>query len=92
MKSWPDNNELVWVEDLLDPVRRAFDLGRPLVEGEYDGYNIGPAELACALNPEQRLGVEGEEGSPSKDRLDRALLVAFQLGIEQGRRLERRGR
>lgn len=55
----------------------------------YDGYNIGSSELACCLTPKENFSRSGLTYHEERDRslLDVALLVAFQLGIEQGRRM-----
>lgn len=93
MKEWPSDNKLIpfdsVIEDLmkvLDPVVKVYD------ETElpfYKGYNIGEDERVCSFDPAFSLSKEGMEYHHEHGRnvLEVALGIAFQLGIEQGRRM-----
>lgn len=98
MKQWPDKNEMVDVEKLLTPVRhslgRAYRLTR-INQGAdiaYEGYDIGKELRVTSLSPKQALTaveLEWSESQHGRDALDTILLIAFQLGVEQGQRFER---
>jgi hypothetical protein len=97
MKQWPeDKTEWVPAEDLLEPLRRslfeAYTIKRTKEKSiSYDGYNIAIQELAVSQSPEQNLtesAIDYHE-ERGRDILDIVLLIAYQLGIEQGRRLTR---
>ena len=96
MKDWPkDKNETVYVDHLLDPLHSsllAAIAGGPSVYFTgipYDGYNIARQDLVASYSPEERLTAESLtwwlEGQ-GKDVYSQILLIAFQLGVEQGRR------
>ncbi len=96
-KSWPDEGETVCFRDLAEPVceaiRFAYSLSRRNKRRSvpWTGYNIGKHELACCLPPhrvlmESQLRQDGEQG---RDALQGIVGIAVQLGIEQGRRMER---
>ena len=96
MKKWPkDKTVSLNAEDLIKPVLRVVEAGYKLERKEpirsipYDGYNIGSRSLACCLSPKEAFSKSGLEYSEERNRslLEVALYIAFQLGIEQGRRL-----
>lgn len=97
MKKWPKNNtDLINAEKLLSPVKAALLSGYSLYRNnkkniEYSGYNIGETELKLSPNPQERLSQASLERQEQikKTLLDNILVIAFQLGIEQGRRFER---
>jgi hypothetical protein len=93
MKQWPEEkDETVWVEDLLDPVKDALEFAYDLqpnnhsVDIPYRGYMIGKNDIATCFGPVERLSYENINRDNGRDALDEILLIAFQLGIEQGRR------
>lgn len=95
MKPWPPDNEQLYYGDLVEPVRKiikqAFKVApKKFKHLKYDGYNIGEREQVCSSPPDEQFGAEliryhKEHG---RDVLDIALMVCFQLGVEQGRRGE----
>jgi len=96
MKQWPeDKTATLYYEDLVTPVRKAFLKAYKLVSRRkknvpYEGYNFGGFSLAGSPPPDEHLQEEmikyhRERG---RDILDIILMIAFNLGIEQGRRLE----
>lgn len=93
MKEWPPSPELVLFEELITPVRQVVDQGYKLVRKKrakltYDGYNIGNTELVGTTNPAESLSPEGftYDEEQGRDLMDVILRIAFQLGVEQGRR------
>ena len=96
MKNWPkDKTVSLSAEELVTPVLKVIEAGyklerkEPICSIPYNGYNIGSCELACCLSPKEAFSKKGLEYNDERDRslLEVALYVAFQLGIEQGRRL-----
>lgn len=97
MKPWPDDpTETVSFEELVGPIRAAFEqlymyeLDEPVQTVEYDGYDIGQREKACCLSPDEILTKDYLKRAledQGRDPLDAILMLAFQLGVEQGRRL-----
>lgn len=99
MKKWPkDKTVSLSAGDLISPVLKVVEAGYNLERKEptrsipYDGYNIGAHELACCFSPKEAFSKSGLEYNEERDRslLEVALYVAFQLGIEQGRRLNQK--
>jgi hypothetical protein len=98
MKEWPDNpSKWVYAEDLIEPVveaiRFAYDLKRKNEDKDipYEGYNIGRRDLATCLPVDEHLSAKNlkySEEDQGRDPLQEIVLVAFQLGVEQGRRIE----
>lgn len=96
MKKWPkDKTVSLPAGDLITPVLKVIEAGYKLERKEpirsipYNGYNIGSHELACCFSPKEAFSKSGLEYNEERNRslLEVALYVAFQLGIEQGRRL-----
>lgn len=97
MKKWPQTGPVRFT-DLIDPVRKAikfaYDLKRKNQTKDipWRGYNIGKRERCGSPSPDEKLTqkslawVLDDQG---RDALDEILCVAIQLGIEQGRRVER---
>ncbi len=59
---------------------------------DYQGYTQGKNELACCLDPETIFTAENlryDKENQGRDALEVAVSVAVQLGIEQGRRIEK---
>jgi hypothetical protein len=97
MKEWPsDPAQPIGFSDAIDPLKRAlyhlYFLAPRHRSVDYDGYNIGSAELPCTPTPEWSLSEEGVERMRASGRspVETILQTAFQLGIEQGRRLHRK--
>jgi len=81
----PSATELV--RPVVDAIRRSHGVRFNGTSAKYTGYEIGEKELATSLSPSE---LTVRELRRSDDPLFRLVLVAFQLGIEQGRRLERK--
>jgi len=96
MLEWPsDNKPIESIEEVLKPIRRSLKRAYNLTRSKrksipYDGYTHGQQILAICPDPETALTKEDLKRSYAngKDVLDVILLIAFQLGIEQGKRLE----
>ena len=97
MKDWPeDKNTTVDLEELLAPIKDAIKFGYNLNRKNigkncpYEGYNIGERDLPHSLDPLTLLSSESlkRQREQGRDYLDACLLLAFQMGIEQQRRLQ----
>lgn len=93
-KEWPkDPTKTVGIDQLLGPVRRSLDATYDLVrnnKGEaipYDGY---PHCLEATLPPYEVLldaeSVQYNEEDQGQDPMDTFLMMAFQMGFENGKR------
>ncbi len=97
IKQWPkDNTEVLSFTDLIDPVRKALEIAyafkrKKIKSIPYDGYNT-PTLLAGFGPPDERLTEEGLAYDEERDRdaLDTLLNISFNLGMEQGIRMQRR--
>jgi len=94
---WPDDGSLVDFAKLIEPLVGVMKAGyfmrrRPIESLSYKGYNIGQRERATCLAPDDAFKKESLERAKEqgRDLLDVVLQVAFQLGVEQGRRHEKR--
>jgi hypothetical protein len=99
MKKWPDDpTELIAYEKLVFPLkdilRRGYRLFRKdeVVNFDYDGYDIGKLEREFYPPPNYRFTEKflKEENFRGKKLMDVVLSVMFLLGVEQGRRAERK--
>lgn len=96
MHEWPDDKSCgVRYEDLIMPLKRivfeGYKLERlPLKQFRYTGYNIGPTDQLWAPTPEERFSSRwlDNEAKNKRTLLDNVIMTVFQLGIEQGRRLD----
>jgi hypothetical protein len=100
LKEWPkDRLAIIDYEDLVRPIKKIIDLGysfkrkKDIKSFDYDGYEIGELELEVCPSPKYRfteelLAIEKEKSS--RNLIDVALNVVYLLGIENGRRVERR--
>lgn len=96
MREWPtDKTETVYYSELIDPVvdafRFAYDLKRKNRDKDipYTGYNIGKDERVSCLPADQHLSSGNliySEEDQGRDACVEILGLAFQLGMEQGRR------
>lgn len=97
MKNWPSDETLgVPFEDLIFPVKKivleGYRMERlPIKQFTYTGYNIGEPERLYYPSPVERFTTRWLTNDEKFKRtlLDNALQVAFQLGMEQGRRLDK---
>lgn len=99
MKRWPENPaELLPYKDIAGPLKEILTKGYRLFRKdevkafEYEGFNIGKQELKSQPSPRVRfsqtcLEYEKKFGA---NLIDVVLNVMFLMGIEQGRRAERR--
>lgn len=99
MKKWPeDSSVLVNYEELAHPLKRILDQGYRLFrkdekkEFDYDGFNIGKNELTVSPPPKFRFTEKllKYDKTHGRNLIDVVLNVMFLLGVEQGRRAERR--
>lgn len=101
LKQWPDNPlETVGYENLVSPLKAIIRDGYRLIRKEeaksfeYDGYQIGkPEQKFCPpLNHRFSEKLLAYEDTKNRKLIDIVLNTMFLLGIEQGRRLERKVR
>jgi hypothetical protein len=99
MKKWPENqSELLSYNEIAEPLKDILKRGYRLFrkdevkEFDYEGYNIGKHELQTHPTPRARLSEKCliHEKSLGHSLMDVVLNVMFLLGVEQGRRAERR--
>lgn len=96
MKEWPeDKTTILRYEDLITPVRKAFLTAYRLVSRKkksipYEGYNFGGQSLVTISPPDEQLQEEmiSYHKERGRDILDIMLMIVFNLGMEQGRRIE----
>ena len=93
-KPWPPGDELVDFDQLVGPLASVLkQAGRWIPKAgriKYNGYDIGKKEQATCLSPDfskESLAVAREHGETV---VDVVLKIAFQLGVEQGRRMARK--
>jgi hypothetical protein len=96
MKKWPDNGSLVSYDRLIKPLKSILDRGYRLFRKDvksfdYDGYNIGKEERNIYASPKTRFESKSLADAQKKgtNLIDIVLNVAFLLGIEQGRRIQK---
>lgn len=99
MKVWPENpSELVPYSDIVNPLKDVLRKGYRLFRRdevksfEYEGFNIGTQELERQPSPRVRLTEKflEQEKKLGYTLMDSVLNMMFLMGIEQGRRAERR--
>lgn len=94
MREWPKNKtETVPYSAIIDPIRDVFlgyygCIGGFPKEIPYNGYNFGEETLLSHISPKEKLTTKymDERG---EDLLEILLNITFNLGIEQGKRMER---
>lgn len=100
-KKWPAGGEPATFERLVGPVRDALEQAYTMVRKDrrrgirWNGPPIGEAERAMCLEFDDALrasSLKESEIDQGRDALDTILGIALQLGIEQGRRIERKRR
>ena len=99
MKQWPkDNKSLSSFEELTEPVVRAIRFAYKLerknsnLDIPWLGYDIGEKEKGTSRSPDKKLSVEKlkyQEEEQGRSALETLIGLAVQLGIEQGRRLQK---
>ncbi len=101
MKEWPKDNKTVSFTELVDSVTSAIRFCYFLrrrnrsKDFDYQGYTQGENEFACCLDPKTLFTAESleyDKKHQGRDALEVAIAVAIQLGMEQGRRMERQKR
>lgn len=98
LKEWPAENRTAHFSDLIEGVSRiirdGYSMRRTQKPLAYEGYGIGKSELATCLDLDEVFTPEGiaYHANQGRDLLDIALQAAFQLGIEQWRRLAWEGK
>ena len=94
-KEWPKGVESIKHEDTIPPfvglIKSMYDLKEKETPPEYDGLSIGPSQRATVQTVDDTLSKANlhrwrEVGADAKLHL--ALTLAFQMGLEHGRRLE----
>ncbi len=99
MKAWPESpNETVMFSDLTEPLVRAVKFAYKRTRKNlnkdipYEGYDIGKSLKASCLPPDESLiaqNLKWQQEDQGRDALEVIMGIAVQLGIEQGRRVER---
>ena len=99
MKKWPEKpSDLLAYKDIVNPLKEVLTKGYRLFRKEevksfdYEGFNIGKNELQNHPSPRVRLSEKylELEKKVGHSLIDVVLNVVFLLGVEQGRRAERR--
>jgi len=98
MKEWSEEkDELIHPEFLLSPLFEIAYQGysferKAITQFKYKGFNIGKEELISSPTPEERFSSRWLENEAKHDRtlIENIITTAFQLGMEQGRRHERK--
>lgn len=91
---WPrDTNKCVNFEQLVDPL---IESARHLLKVEWDGKDVPyegyPLGQAGSFDPDERLKAEQiryDDEEQGRDPLNVMISLAVQVGIEQGRRIDR---
>src|SRR5271166_3646580 len=99
LKEWPDNpHSLVDYEDLVKPIKAIIDQGYKLTRNltksfTYEGYEIGAKELEKCPSAKYRFDerlLSVEKKKSDRNLIDVALNMIYLLGVENGRRAERK--
>jgi len=96
MKDWPSDDCMgVQCDSLIFPLKKIIHEGYrlerlPTKQFTYTGYNIGKEERRFFPTPEERFAARWLDNETKHKRtlMDNVLMTVFQLGIEQGRRLD----
>jgi hypothetical protein len=99
MKNWPvDDTKTVYFSDLTESVANVIRFGYELKRINrnknipYKGYNIDIEEQSGDFDPVRKLKAENlkySEEEQGRDLIHEAVGIAVQLGIAQGRRMQR---
>lgn len=96
VKKWPSDDNLIVARHAISPLVEAAKFAYKLERRNRDkdipycGYDIGEREKANCLLPDELLTSEQlrySEDEQNREALEEILCIAFQLGIEQGRRM-----
>jgi hypothetical protein len=98
MKKWSDDpSVLVQYIKLISPLKDVINKGYKLIRNDvksfdYEGYNIGKQELEVFPSPKNQFTEKylAKENNRNVKLIDIVLHIAFLLGVEQGRRSERK--
>lgn len=98
LKEWPkDPTALINYNDIVNPLKDIISQGYRLFRKDakdfkYCGYNIGSNELNISPPPQYRFAEEflAADTKVGKRLIDAVLHILFLLGVEQGRRAERK--
>lgn len=99
MKKWPNNpTELLPYNNIASHIKEIINKGYKLFrkdevkEFDYEGYDIGSIELQTNPSPSLRLTESfiKYEKKLGRNLIDIILNIMFLMGVEQGRRAERR--
>lgn len=96
MKEWSSDDCVgVQYDSLIFPLKKIIHEGYrlerlPTKQFVYTGYNIGKEERRYFPTPEERFAARwlDNEAKHKRTLIDNVLITVFQLGIEQGRRLD----
>lgn len=95
-ESWPSDGSPIDMDKLVKPVVHAvnqlykLERNNPGKDVDWDGPNLGYPELAVSSEPKERLSakeLQWIENDQGRSALEEVVILAIQLGIEQGRRL-----
>ena len=98
MVKWPKDETTVMFNKIADPIKEAIEFAYDLTRQNkrksipWHGLDIGEAEKVSNLTPKERLKKTQLDHSledQGRDALDEIIGIAVQLGIEQGRRIEK---
>lgn len=95
MREWPADGSPITAYNAISPLVNIMHEGyslerKPVMHFLYHGLNIGKADRLYNPTPDERFTGRWLTNDMKFNRtlLDNVLITAFQLGIEQGRRLE----
>lgn len=97
-KKWPDSSILTAFSEIIEPLKSILEEGYTLKRKaqktfEYFGYNYGKIESKFFPSAKDRLtesGLKNEKTKHNRNLIDVILHITYLLGIEQGRRAERK--
>jgi hypothetical protein len=95
MKDWPSDSVGVGYDSLIFPLKKIIHEGYrlerlPTKQFTYTGFNIGKEDQIYYPTPEERFTTRWLENEAKFKRtlMDNVLITVFQLGVEQGRRID----
>ena len=96
-RTWPKDGSPLMFDSLAEPIRKAIEFAYSIKRKNEDkripwnGPDIGYSERAACLSPKEALSKDNLAYSledQGYDALDTIIMLAVQLGMEQGRRAE----
>lgn len=95
MRNWSKDGEIPPLDQLLLPLRKVIFEGYSIERNGnktfvYMGYNIGASDQLYNPTPDERFSsrwLSNEEKFVGRTLIDNVLMVAYQYGVEAGRRL-----